>query len=59
MTEQQAYEEYVKSCHSKIGRFVSEFNFNEWRVMGRPKSLNLKDGNWPTPWPKEMVKDNG
>jgi len=52
VNEQEAYELYVKACHSKIGEFVSEFNFNEWRSMGRPKTQYTKDGNWPTPWPE-------
>ena len=50
INEKEAYELYVKACHRKIGEFVSEFNFNEWLVMGRPKSQYPKDGYWPTPW---------
>lgn len=51
INEQQAYDEYVKSCHSQIGIFVSEYNFNEWRALGRPKTAFSKDGYWPTTWP--------
>lgn len=51
INEQEAYEQYVKACHSEIGVFVSEFNFNEWRAMGRPKTHRNQDGKWPTPWP--------
>lgn len=55
MTEEQAYQEYVARCHSEMGVFVSEFNFNEWRAMGRPKSHKPKDGSWPTPWGERMI----
>jgi len=53
MNEQQAYQQYVDNCHSELGVFVSEFNFYEWRVMGRPKGLKKSDGYWPTPWPMD------
>ncbi len=53
INEQQAYNEYVKACHSVIGEFVSEFNFLEWRAAGRPKTQYVKDGYWPTPWDAE------
>ena len=51
INEQQAYNEYVKACHSDLDIWVIEFNFDEWRVMGRPKGITRKDGYWPTPWP--------
>jgi len=50
ITEKEAYEAYVKACHSKLAEWVSEFNFNEWRAMGRPKTQYPRDGYWPTPW---------
>ena len=61
MTEQDAYQSYYKECTNvRIEggyitqlSFVQPFNFNEWRAMGRPKSLNVKDGYYPTPWPQE------
>ena len=46
ITEKDAYDMYVEACHSKIGEFVSEFNFMEWRASGRPKSQYHKDGYW-------------
>lgn len=50
ITEQDAYNKYVQACHSDINTLVSEFNFNEWRVMGRPKTQYSADGYYPTPW---------
>ncbi len=52
INEQEAYEEYVNSCCSDFNVFVTELNFKEWRLTGRPKTINPKDGYWPTPWPK-------
>ena len=50
ITERQAYEAYVRACHSVTGEWISEFNFKEWRLMGRPVSQYVKDGYWPAPW---------
>lgn len=46
ISEDDAYKLYVKKCHSEVGNYVSEFNFMEWRAMGRPKSQYVKDGYW-------------
>lgn len=46
MTEQQAYEQYVKACHSVPHTYVSEFNFTEWQNAGRPKGPAPTDGSF-------------
>jgi hypothetical protein len=55
ISEQEAYDAYVADCHSRPGVYVSEFNFGEWRVMGRPRGMDKNAGNWPTPWPSEEL----
>lgn len=50
VSEQEAYDFYVESCHEN-GVWAQHFNFSEWRAMGRPRSISKSDGNWPTPWP--------
>jgi hypothetical protein len=44
--DRQHYDEYVKACHSEIGIFVSELNFNEWLEADMPKSHKVTDGYW-------------
>ena len=54
ISEREAYEQYVKSCHADPMTYVSEYLFEEWRAMGRPISLRPSDGSWPTgPWEVE------
>lgn len=48
VNEQEAYDLYADACKAEL---MGPYNFEEWRVMGRPKTLNPKDGAWPTPWP--------
>jgi len=40
ITEKEAYEAYVKACHSKLAEWVSEFNFNECELWEDQK-LNI------------------
>lgn len=50
VSELEAYEAYERSFQEN-GVVMHQFNFLEWRAMGRPRSICESDGYWPTPWP--------